>query len=257
MPELTPGFQREHAEAALGEATPGDAVPSEALFEALWVSADVTLVVALIGWVAPPGTHTTLVGLTFLAATWALVWRGDDDRVRRAGLALGGLVIPGRLDLRAAYRSAARALGWALALAVAVAVPFFFVWRAWWDPRLTFSLGMKPADLANEALGQVLVIALPEEAFYRGYLQSRLDDVWSPRWGVLGARVGPGLVVAAAIFAVGHLATVQMAARLAVFFPALLFGWLRARTGGIGAAVCFHASCNVYSLLLGRGYGIY
>jgi membrane protease YdiL (CAAX protease family) len=53
------------------------------------------------------------------------------------------------------------------------------------------------------------------------------------------------------------LATVQVTARLAVFFPALLFGWLRARTGGIGASVLFHASCNLYALLLGRGYGAY
>jgi membrane protease YdiL (CAAX protease family) len=111
--------------------------------------------------------------------------------------------------------------------------------------------------VADELLGQVLVIALPEEAFYRGYLQTRLDEVWAPRWNVLGADVGPGLIATAMIFAAGHLATVQVPARLAVFFPALLFGWLRARTGGIGASVCFHATCNVYSLMLGRGYGVY
>jgi membrane protease YdiL (CAAX protease family) len=116
---------------------------------------------------------------------------------------------------------------------------------------------VRPLDAADEVLGQLLVIALPEEAFYRGYLQSQLDEVWRPRWRVLGAEVGPGLLVAAVIFAVGHLATVQLPARLAVFFPALLFGWLRARTGGIGASVCFHAACNVYSLALGRGYGVY
>ena len=142
-------------------------------------------------------------------------------------------------------------------LTALIAVPFFFGWRLWWEPRLSFSLGIRPLDVADEALGQVLVIALPEEAFYRGYLQSRLDEVWSPRWNVLGARVGPGLFIAAGIFALGHLATVQVPARLAVFFPAILFGWLRARTGGIGASVCFHASCNVYSMLLGRGYGAY
>jgi membrane protease YdiL (CAAX protease family) len=225
--------------------------------EALWVSADVTLAVAVITRLAPPSAHTTLVGLTFLAATWLLVWRRDDERVRRSGLALGGLVIPGRLDLRAVGRAAGRALGWAFAFVAVIAVPFFFVWRFWWAPRLTFSLAMRPAELANEVFGQVLVIALPEEAFYRGYLQSRLDEAWAPRWNVLGANVGPGLVVTAAIFALGHLATVQLPARLAVFFPALLFGWLRARTGGIGASVGFHASCNVYSLLLGRGYGLY
>ncbi len=231
--------------------------PRVILSEALWVSSDVTLVVAAIALVFPPSTHTTLVGMTFLAAVWALVWRKDDERVRRAGLALGGLVIPGRLDGRSVARAAGRALFWALALTAVIAVPYFLAWKSWWQPRLTFSLAPRPVDAANEVLGQLFVIALPEEAFYRGYLQSRLDDVWAPRWSVLGASVGPGLIATSMIFAAGHLATIQVPARLAVFFPALLFGWLRARTGGIGASVCFHATCNVYSLLLGRGYGLY
>ena len=40
-----------------------------------------------------------------------------------------------------------------------------------------------------------------------------------------------------ALFALGHVATEFHPNRLGVFFPSLLFGWLRARTGGIGAAV--------------------
>ena len=242
MPELT------RPRAALSEA---------ALSEALWVSADLTLAVAAIARVFPPGWHTTLVGVAFLGAVWALVWRKDDDAVRRAGLALGGLVIPGRLDPAPIARAGAKALAWALGLTAVIAAPYYLGWKYWWDPRLTFSLAVRPADAADELLGQLLVIALPEEAFYRGYLQSRLDEVWAPRWRVLGAEIGPGLLVSALIFAVGHLATVQIPARLAVFFPALVFGWLRARTGGIGASVLFHAGCNIYSLALGRGYGLY
>jgi membrane protease YdiL (CAAX protease family) len=231
--------------------------PGAILSEALWVSSDVTLGVAAIAAVFPPSMHTTLVGVVFLGAVWALVWRKDDDRVRQSGLALGGLVIPGQLDTRAMGRAAGRSLLWAAALTAVIAVPYLLAWKSWWQPRLSFSLAPRPADAADEVLGQLFVIALPEEAFYRGYLQSRLDEVWSPRWRVLGAHVGPGLIATAMIFAAGHLATVQVPARLAVFFPALLFGWLRARTGGIGASVCFHAICNVYSLLLGRGYGLY
>ena len=70
---------------------------------------------------------------------------------------------------------------------------------------------------------------------------------------VLGADLGPGIVRLGAVFAVGHFLTIRIPARLAVFFPALLFGWLRARTGGIGAGVVFHALCNVFSAALGRG----
>jgi membrane protease YdiL (CAAX protease family) len=216
------------------------------LSKALWVSADVTAAVALIAAGLPTSLHTTLVGFVFLAVTWALVWRGDDAQVRRSGLALGGVVIPGRFDSVAAARAGAQALAWALGLWAIVSIPFFLVWRFWWAPTLTFSLSLRPLDGVDEFLGQIFVIALPEEAFYRGYLQSRLDEVWAPRLVVLGARVGPGLLVASVVFALGHVATVQLPARLAVFFPSLLFGWLRARTGGIGASVLFHAFCNVY-----------
>jgi uncharacterized protein len=226
----------------------------------MWVSADVAIAVGAVVAGMPERWHATLVGAIFLGVTWAMVWRNDDDQVRRYGLTLGGLVIPGRLSIRAVAREAGQACAWGLGLAAVVAVPFYFGWHAWWErlmPRVTFSLDVRPVDAANEVLAQVFVIALPEEAFYRGYLQSCLDDVWAPRWHVLGARVGPGLLVGAIVFAVGHVVTVHAATRLAVFFPALLFGWLRARTGGIGASVCFHAACNVYSQALGRGYGLY
>jgi membrane protease YdiL (CAAX protease family) len=250
MSELTPSGAAD-AERGAGERA------DHPVAEALWASADVTAVVAVIAAAAPVGWHTMLVGVAFLGATWALVWRHDDARVRRAGLALGGLVIPGRLDGRDVARQAARALAWAAALSLVVAVPYFLAWRAWWAPRFSFALSVHGADVADELLGQVLVIALPEEAFYRGYLQSRLDDAWAPRWRVLGASVGPGWLVGAAIFALGHIVTVPLPTRLAVFFPALVFGWLRARTGGIGASVAFHAFCNIYSQILGRGYGVY
>src|SRR5262249_10115057 len=57
-------------------------------------------VVTAVSHLAPKGAAGTAIGFIFLAATWALVWRGDDERVRRAGLALGGLVMPGKLDPR-------------------------------------------------------------------------------------------------------------------------------------------------------------
>jgi membrane protease YdiL (CAAX protease family) len=35
-----------------------------------------------------------------------------------------------------------------------------------------------------------------------------------------------------------------------------VFGWLRARTGGVGAPVAFHALCNLLSESLMRGTGL-
>lgn len=103
---------------------------------------------------------------------------------------------------------------------------------------------------------QLVVVALPEEAFFRGYLQTALDRAWGRQIEVLGAKVGPALLVSSAIFAVGHFATIPNPARFAVFVPSLLFGWLRARTGGVGAGIAFHAMCNLLSEGLARGSGL-
>jgi hypothetical protein len=68
--------------------------------------------------------------------------------------------------------------------------------------------------------------------------------------------VSPAILVTSAVFALGHVATIHDPGRLAVFFPSLVFGWLRARTGGVGAAIAFHALCNLFSESLMRGYGL-
>lgn len=197
------------------------------------------------------------VGFLFLGATWALVWRGDDARVERAGLALGGIVLPGAIHGRRLSRSIGTSMLWALVFAAITFVPFFFGWRTFWHARGSFGLHLDAWNTLNDVFGQLVIIALPEEAFYRGYLQSRLDDAMPARVKVFGASVGPALIVTSIIFALGHYATIREPSRLAVFFPSLAFGWLRARTGGIGASVAFHASCNIFSELLGKGYRVY
>ena len=52
----------------------------------------------------------------------------------------------------------------------------------------------------------------------------------------------------------GHLLVIPNPQRLAVFFPALVFGWMRARTGSIAAGATFHALCNVVSDVLHTSY---
>jgi membrane protease YdiL (CAAX protease family) len=191
----------------------------------------------------------------FLAATWFLVLRHDEATIRDHGLSLGGLLEPTRIDPRRVARSALYASGWALLLMAITFPPFAVAYRLYWRPHAHFILRLPPSIL-DDVAGQFVVIALPEEAFFRGYLQTSLDRVWAPRWQILGARLGPGWIVAAAIFALGHVLTIRHPARLAVFFPALVFGWLRQRTGGVGASVAFHASCNLFSATLGRGFGL-
>ena len=122
-------------------------------------------------------------------------------------------------------------------------------WRGWSPTHVDL-----PPDFALVALTQLVVIAVPEELFFRGYLQTRLEERWPPGRRLFGAPVGRALLVSSLLFAVGHVLVDLNPQRVAVFFPALVFGWMRARTGSIAAAATFHALCNLYSELLHRWY---
>jgi membrane protease YdiL (CAAX protease family) len=118
-------------------------------------------------------------------------------------------------------------------------------------PALAFRL---PDGLPLLAVIQLLVVALPEELFYRGWMQTS----WArsaPGRGVtvLGARLGAGFLATQLLFAAGHLTTLQPW-RVATFFPGLLFGWLRERTGGVAAPVVAHALSNLFIATLERSF---
>lgn len=107
-----------------------------------------------------------------------------------------------------------------------------------------------PDRMWLHVLDQLLVVALPEELFYRGYLQTRLGHAWGKgRAWLLGAPAGAAFWTTQLLFAVGHLGEFHPW-RLTVFFPAILFGWLRERTGSIGAGVIVHAFCNLLLMVL-------
>ncbi len=219
----------------------------------LGVAALVTGVATAFSYLLPDAWAAHGVGLTFLGATYWLVVRGDDtERIREHGLSLGGLVELTPLSARRMGRDAMVAVGHATAAAALLFPCFWLGFRLWWKVDLFHAAPLMP--LLADAGGQLLMIALPEEAFYRGYLQTSLDRELGTKLNVLGAPIGWGLPLTSAIFAAGHLLTELNPARLAVFFPSLVFGLLRARTGGIGASVLFHALCNLFSAYLLRSY---
>lgn len=111
-----------------------------------------------------------------------------------------------------------------------------------------------PGGYWEVVLGQLIAVGIPEEYFFRGYMQTRLEGVWPPRRKLLGAPVGPSLVVTSVLFALGHLLVDFNALRLAVFFPGLVFGWMRQFTGSILAGVLFHALSNLISDILHKSF---
>lgn len=100
----------------------------------------------------------------------------------------------------------------------------------------------------------IFFVAIPEEFFYRGYFQTRLNEVFPRRWMMMGARVGPGLLIACAFFAFGHSLVTLRWWHFATFFPGLLFGLLRERSGSTLPGALFHAWCNVTVSLLDAAY---
>jgi membrane protease YdiL (CAAX protease family) len=223
----------------------------------IWAACIVATCATALSYGVPESYAATVVGLCFLAATYWLTLHGDAaSSAAEWGISLGGLLDPEPLDARRLLGALGRALGVAGLMSLVVFPPFWVGFRIWYRTRSEFQL---PLDigLLDAVLGQVLVIALPEEAFFRGYLQTALGRRWPPTLRVGGALVGYDVLVTSAIFALGHFATEPHPARLAVFFPSLVFGWLRARTGGIGASVAFHAACNLFASLLARGYGLH
>ncbi len=107
-----------------------------------------------------------------------------------------------------------------------------------------------PPGFALQAVLQLLVVAIPEELFYRGFLQTSWART-APGRGrrFLGARLGAGFLWTQALFAVGHLVTLQPW-RLATFLPGLWFGWLRERHGSIVAPAVAHALSNLFIQVL-------
>jgi membrane protease YdiL (CAAX protease family) len=227
----------------------------ETRFHPIGIALLVTVVVTALSYKVPEEYAATAVGAAFVFAVWGLVLRHDSATIRHFGLSLGGLLEPSPVDARRALRDMGQAFAWALGLVAIVVPPFVIGFRIYRQVSGPFHF-VAPASIADELFGQALVIGLPEEAFYRGYLMTALDDLWGTPWTIAKAKVGWGLVISSALFAAGHALTITNVERLAVFFPALLFGWLRARTRGIGAPAMFHVLCNVLASTLERGYGM-
>lgn len=207
------------------------------------------------------------VAALFLVVALRMAQR-EDGGVERYGMDLAGLLSPpddaqppgplGLWDLARALRAAApvalRETAVALGVALVIFPPFALAFQLWHQPTGPFVFEPTRA-LGAPLLAHLLVVGLPEEALFRGYFQTRLTDAWPRAHRLLGARLSiPAWLGQAALFGLLHFLVDLDPARLAVFFPGLLFGWLRGWRGGIGAAIVVHALSNVYIDILTRGW---
>jgi membrane protease YdiL (CAAX protease family) len=111
-----------------------------------------------------------------------------------------------------------------------------------------------PGGFTMLVAAQLVVVALPEELFFRGYIQGRLEDAWPPTWNLFGARVGGAWLFASALFALGHFFVTFEPQMLTRVFPGLVFGWMFSRTRSILAGTIFHAACNLLMEVLATSF---
>ncbi len=204
-------------------------------------------VVALQSGAGLPDWVMAAVPLLFIYAPVALCrWRGADSWSYR-------LSIPAFRDWPS-WREALVLNARVLSL---VAIPFAIAYH-FYQTKLfgAHAVGNLPADMITLVAYQVFYVAIPEEFFYRGYFQTRLNEVFPRKFLLFGIPFSHGIWITALIFAFGHSLVVLRWWHFAIFFPGLLFGLLREKTGGILAAAFFHALCNILVQTLDTAYGV-
>ena len=91
----------------------------------------------------------------------------------------------------------------------------------------------------------LLIVALPEEIFYRGFLQTRFLKIWP---------LGKTILLTSLLFALAHFIGENNFLRLLPFFPALVFSALAYYSKSLMGAIIYHALCNVFSAVLQSSY---
>lgn len=117
---------------------------------------------------------------------------------------------------------------------------FFYLKTQNSDYVINFSLTMPPL-WGLGLLTQIFAIALPEEFFYRGFLQSSLLKRYAP----LSA-----IIITNLIFAFSHFVGGLAPHRLLTFFPGLIFSWLVYRQHSLTSAIIYHAIFNIVGQIL-------
>ncbi len=144
--------------------------------------------------------------------------------------------VPSWLGIRDLRRSALASL----ALLLGGAVVYFVYASLPLPPGAAAPPATAMPPLGQFLFRQIFFAAVPEEVFFRGYLYDAFDERgWEP------------IVLTSALFAAGHLAIHPSAYRAMTFFPALLFGWGRRKSGNVYVPVLLHLAFNAFPFLSG------
>jgi membrane protease YdiL (CAAX protease family) len=130
------------------------------------------------------------------------------------------------------------------------AILFFFVGERKIGDIITFSPRFPNKEDLKWFLIYFLGVSVPEEFFFRGFMQGRFNMFFGKRLKFLGVSLGPGFFLQSIFFMIIHLVWSLHIVRFLVFFPGLLFGFLREKYSSIVPPIIFHTFSNVFMILI-------
>ncbi len=106
------------------------------------------------------------------------------------------------------------------------------------------ALARPHTSLVPAVLYRLFYAALGEEVFFRGYVQSRLNESFGRPYRLLGVPCGLGMAIAALLFGMAHVLSpaepVQWGWGLWTAIIGVIFGYLREKSGSVLAPAVAH-----------------
>lgn len=129
---------------------------------------------------------------------------------------------------------------------------------------LVLGLGLVLAALAEphvplvpSVLYRLFYAALGEEVFFRGYVQSRLNEAFGRPYRLLGVPCGSGMTIAALLFGMAHVLSpaqpFQWGWGLWTAVIGLVFGYLREKSGSVLAPTVAHGVLIAVAAIVSAG----
>lgn len=215
------------------------------------------------------GKHFLQYTLVLAVSGVLYVWRGSD---RREGFSPAKLNVQGQmittgffpvflLSLLLTQVDWRRWPGAVLISLAALGMLAGFAWLARGKPQrkgnvlaggllllVSLPFAARVGDVLLSILYFYLFVALGEELFFRGYVQTRLNAVFGCSFVWLGIRWGWGLVIASILFGLWHLGWPMGAPAwphvLWTAFAGLLLGAVREKSASVIAPVVLHGILN-------------
>ena len=137
-----------------------------------------------------------------------------------------------------------------VSIAVLAVYPFlfFFYWINLKNSQFIIPENTEILKAAGKGLAAVAVAAIPEEFFFRGYLQEHAFSAFNKRFAKI---ISLKNFLTSLLFGAVHALAFLDITRASTFFPSLLFGLFTEKSNGrIFYSISFHVISNILAFIL-------